>query len=622
MSVREYIGARYVPLFADPIEWNNTKTYEPLTIVYYQGNSYTSRQAVPTGIAITNTEYWALTGNYNAQIEAYRAEVQEFADDISDLNDDMTAIKSNGWVTTARIADDAVETAKIDDGAVTTSKLANSSVTPEKISASGKTYINVLSLGIANDGVTDNFSTLQTVLNNLSDNGGGCLYFPAGQYNISNTLVIDDNISIIGDGKSTILYGSTNAFKMFGTVLLIVGNNVTIENIFGSHVENNSNFNEDGNNFGFIGISSYTRASAIAYVQDNTQTLIQRNTHDILINNLFSDSHYVIQTEGVNVYNVTYSNIIAPNSCVSFQANPNYNCGRFIANNIICAYFRAKSTAAAGISSFGANISNIFCNAIYIYMPNANVDNVYSNYYSNCKVAQWISAGTFTSDFINGFNNCNVSNVVINTNEISINKKLLVVAAGIADVNITNVKFVKCTSSANTNVHFAEISPFVINASNIDFTNVNDTHPPILSGNFVNCEFNSVEPTTSVIRSNEWPRNLTALVPANTSVLSNVATFGNFYSNYFYRLRSSVKFFYAIQFTEKTSVSSTPNMKIASFSHEMVKPKTTQYAVGYVLSSNNWLPSMFRIDNDGIHLVYLPATSFSRVMITGEYILS
>ena len=55
MSVREYIGARYVPIFADPLEWDDERSYEPLTIVYYQGNSYTSRQSVPTGIDVTNT---------------------------------------------------------------------------------------------------------------------------------------------------------------------------------------------------------------------------------------------------------------------------------------------------------------------------------------------------------------------------------------------------------------------------------------------------------------------------------------------------------------------------------------------------------------------------------------
>ena len=78
MAVTQYIGARYVPLFADPIDWDSTKHYEPLTIVYHQGNSFTSKQFVPTGIDIANTDYWALTGNYNAQVEQYRREVRAF----------------------------------------------------------------------------------------------------------------------------------------------------------------------------------------------------------------------------------------------------------------------------------------------------------------------------------------------------------------------------------------------------------------------------------------------------------------------------------------------------------------------------------------------------------------
>lgn len=83
MAVTQYIGSRYVPLFADPIEWDTTKSYEPLTIVYYQGNSYTSKQAVPAGVEITNTTYWAITGNYNAQIEQYRQEVRTYDGRIS-----------------------------------------------------------------------------------------------------------------------------------------------------------------------------------------------------------------------------------------------------------------------------------------------------------------------------------------------------------------------------------------------------------------------------------------------------------------------------------------------------------------------------------------------------------
>lgn len=93
--VRQYIGARYVPLFANPAEWNNTKTYEPLTIVLHEGNSYTSRQYVPTGIDITNNEYWALTGNYNAQIEAYRKTAQNALDKATTNETNITKLEQN-----------------------------------------------------------------------------------------------------------------------------------------------------------------------------------------------------------------------------------------------------------------------------------------------------------------------------------------------------------------------------------------------------------------------------------------------------------------------------------------------------------------------------------------------
>ena len=89
MAVRQYIGARYVPIFGrkgeQSIQWDNTGTYEPLTVVLYQGNSYTSRQFVPVGVEITNQDYWAETGNYNAQVEQYRQEVLGF-DDAIDSN--------------------------------------------------------------------------------------------------------------------------------------------------------------------------------------------------------------------------------------------------------------------------------------------------------------------------------------------------------------------------------------------------------------------------------------------------------------------------------------------------------------------------------------------------------
>lgn len=90
-GVREYTGARYVPVFANPAEWDNTRGYEPLTIVLHQGNSFTSTQYVPTGVDINNTEYWLETGNWNAQIEAYREEVLRYDGRITQNAEDIEA---------------------------------------------------------------------------------------------------------------------------------------------------------------------------------------------------------------------------------------------------------------------------------------------------------------------------------------------------------------------------------------------------------------------------------------------------------------------------------------------------------------------------------------------------
>ena len=126
-----YVGARYVPIFAGA--WEDTKTYEPLVIVEYQGNSYTSKTFVPAGVEITNTDYWALTGNYNAQVEYYRQEV-------ADIKERMM----NG-------------------------------------------FINVVSEGIKNDGATDVTADLNTLLS-ATEYRGRTFYFPGGTYIVSGTI--------------------------------------------------------------------------------------------------------------------------------------------------------------------------------------------------------------------------------------------------------------------------------------------------------------------------------------------------------------------------------------------------------------------------------------------------
>ena len=106
MSTRQYVGARYVPKFSEPIEWDKKRSYEALEIVTYLGTSYTSKKPVPVGIEIDNKEFWVVTGNYNAQVEQYRKEVEALSNKIpyvlfedfgaagNGVTDDTEAIKN------------------------------------------------------------------------------------------------------------------------------------------------------------------------------------------------------------------------------------------------------------------------------------------------------------------------------------------------------------------------------------------------------------------------------------------------------------------------------------------------------------------------------------------------
>lgn len=93
MAVRQYVGARYVPKFADPVAWQSGTSYEALTIVTYNNASYTSKIPVPAtvGNPADNPTYWALTGNYNAQVEAYREETVAVREELTQTQNDLAS---------------------------------------------------------------------------------------------------------------------------------------------------------------------------------------------------------------------------------------------------------------------------------------------------------------------------------------------------------------------------------------------------------------------------------------------------------------------------------------------------------------------------------------------------
>ena len=95
--VREWIGPRIVPIFADDVQWDITSTYEPLMMVQSAGETYMTRQYVPAGIELPDVssgdianDYWVHMSNWNAQIEGYRAELQQYINQVTAFDGRIT----------------------------------------------------------------------------------------------------------------------------------------------------------------------------------------------------------------------------------------------------------------------------------------------------------------------------------------------------------------------------------------------------------------------------------------------------------------------------------------------------------------------------------------------------
>ena len=189
MGTRQYVGARYVPAFADPIQWDKQRIYEPLTMVTYLNNTYTSKKPVPQGVEINNEEYWALTGNYNAQVEQYRQEVESLKENVDTLSAEYNAIKYNSI--------------KI-NGAIGDGKLHPLSEKYSNLSEAQKDYPFVTTLDQSID-----WASIQKSVNIWNQ-----IYIPEGRYKIDEKIVFPNSESrawyITGEGGRNSVFDITS----------------------------------------------------------------------------------------------------------------------------------------------------------------------------------------------------------------------------------------------------------------------------------------------------------------------------------------------------------------------------------------------------------------------------
>lgn len=232
---RQYVGARYVPVFFNnpdgTWDWAQGFQYEPLTIVKYGENTYTSKMLVPSNVGSPNLnpEYWAQTGNYNGAIISLQTEVDNMKENLS--------------------------------------------------------IINIADYGARGDGVTDDTNAFKSAFSALNGQPG-IIYLQNKRYKISSSISMQPQQWIEGN-KATIIMADINTFTD-GYLFLI---NATKEDVsinklplgFGGikhlniYCESQPNINLNGimnashsvfEDMIFSGINKCIRCSAVDYIDN------------------------------------------------------------------------------------------------------------------------------------------------------------------------------------------------------------------------------------------------------------------------------------------------------------------------------------------------------------------
>lgn len=361
MALNTYIGARYVPKIEG--EWTSTVAYEPLSVVLWQGNSYTSVCAVPVGVDINDENYWVISGNYNAQVEQYRQEV--FAEIENRKQADEAIIKRIGYL--------------------------ENYVTPQEYGAVG-------------DNVNDDTTAIQTAINS-----GKPVYIPGGTYKITSTLIVESNTVIFGEGKEIVninTNGMCDGMHITGYFNIVkdlkisgrVDRSVTIMPTNGVLVDYTATSPDIFDNTNtIIGVGIYFFENGISIVNTSRQTIVER---------------CVVSVTSVGINCAGTDNFIT--NCICSYAT---NGMRIYNNNHVsnCKCFEISNVAYI-LSGSNCTFSNINCQQFLTGLYIVGSNNLVSGF--NCNVAGYYFDRTSETHVTN--HNGNVVSVDGSYNNIQI----------------------------------------------------------------------------------------------------------------------------------------------------------------------------------------------------------
>lgn len=402
-----YVGMRYVPIFDG--EWDRTKTYEPLVIVSNQGNSYTSRTFVPTGVDITNETYWALTGNYNAQVEYYRRETARVAEELktrAKIYDNVAAmvadslltlgescftlgyynINDNGSAIYELVNTPSAYTIELDNGLYAMPIICDS-VTPEMFGAYG-------------DGIHDDTEAIQTAINASTSVvfNGGKIYKVSADSTTGIALTVLSNRKIDLNNATIKLIG--NSLGGYAMMNLNNVSNVIIENgnITGDRDEHTGNTGEWGHGISVDYASNVTLSNLYVSkcfgdgVYVGNTSLEAGHNENVTVNNVVCDSNRrngMSVTDGTGIIisksKFLNTNGTSPQAGLDIEPNNANALIDIIVENVECLDNGGDGFGISdhvGIENCRFSINNLVTDSIWLVLLGANNTIICNNVYA------------------------------------------------------------------------------------------------------------------------------------------------------------------------------------------------------------------------------------------------
>lgn len=506
-----YVGARYVPIFDGA--WVISKSYEPLTIVQYQGDSYTSKTYVPAQISISNEDYWVKTGNYNAQVEHLSNQVDlfgerlgelqitvgELSDDISGYDDRFTDIDNHFTAWDYRITN--IET-RITNEVNTLNDKIDSEVETLNTSISNNVTALNGSISTLSNHVDTEVERLDSEIANIQISGGFVspeMYGAVGDGVTDDTVALKNCFADAGANKLVVrgvgkyLIGSSQqTIQGYSGVLITkpvtaIGLNITLGDNAPEHSTILTCLYNPSENGTYRFIDCKFKMSGVGYITSHTAD--SNGYHGVLFAQSNLNNTVFLSDKG-NIYfeNCVFDNIFGYSIYVSPVENTTIikNC-KFIPHNngegIVC-YSQNSIIDGCEIKPNNASSSRPYL--IYDHLNTLQVSEQNCNLLvSNCKAES--ATGLFAHSLLAGeiryyntfkFDNCyayyngvsiNTFNEIMFENGVEINNCLLLGTNSFTGNTDGTTETLKITDS---NVNSLSISAEKLYMENVKFNNI------------------------------------------------------------------------------------------------------------------------------------------------------